>query len=213
MGRGGEKMKLENILLGVLARRPSTGYELKKFMDTDGRFLRSNTTMSQVYRSLNAMEERGWVEHTVERRPGATDAKTYRVTEAGATILLDWLTGPYSPPTRFEDPEFGCRIFFAGFMTREQLIRLLDVEIDVRQDEIARFRNRDRRAEIDPTIDFDRGLAELVAEWGHRAGAASKDAHVERCMALRGLLLDTPEGADLHEVTQAGVAAQAEASS
>ena len=203
-------MKLENILLGVLARRPSTGYELMKFMDSDGRFLRSNTTMSQVYRSLKAMEKRGWVDHTVERRPGATDAKTYRVTEAGATILLDWLTGPYAPPTRFEDPEFGCRLFFAGFMTRAQVIRLLDVEIDVRQDELSRFRNLDRRVRIDPTMDFDAGLQELVLEWGHRAGAAAKDAHVARCVALRALLLDTPEGANLHEVAQAWVAAQTE---
>ena len=36
-------MKLEHILLGALLERPSTGYDLKKFMDTHGRFLRSNT--------------------------------------------------------------------------------------------------------------------------------------------------------------------------
>ncbi len=201
-------MKLENILLGVLARRPSTGYELMKFMDSHGRFLRSNTTMSQVYRSLATMAKRGWVDHTVARRPGATDAKTYRVTDEGATIFLDWLTGPYSPPTRFEDPELSCRLFFAGFMTRAQVIRLLDVEIDVRQAETARFRDRDRRLAIDPTIEFDTGLDELVNEWQHRGGAASKDAHVARCIALRGLLLDAPDGADLHEVAQTWIAAQ-----
>jgi len=204
-------MKLEHILLGVLARRPSTGYDLMKFMDSHGRFLRSNTTMSQVYRSLNAMEERGWVEHTAERRPGARDAKTYRVTDEGATIFLDWLTGPYSPPTRFEDPELGCRLFFAGFMTRDQLIRLLDIEIDVRQAETLRFRDRDRRIPTDPTIEFDAGLDELVLQWGHLGGAGAKDAHVARCVTLRNLLLDTPEGADLREVAQAWVAAQAQA--
>jgi len=179
-----------------------------RFMDSDGRFLRSNTTMSQVYRSLKAMEERGWVDHTVERRAGATDAKTYRVTEEGATILLDWLTGPYTPPTRFEDPELGCRLFFAGFMTRDQVVRLLNIEIDVRRDEISRFRNRDRRVTIDSTIDFDAALHELVSEWQHVGGAASKDAHVARCVALRDLLLDTPDDADLHQVTQAWIAAQ-----
>lgn len=73
-------MKLENVLLGVLLRRSSAGCELKKFMDTHGRFLRSNTQMSQVYRALAGMEERGWVSRTVESRPGTTDAKTYLVT-------------------------------------------------------------------------------------------------------------------------------------
>lgn len=195
--RRGETMKLENVLLGVLLRHPSTGYELKKFMDTHGRFLRSNTQMSQVYRALAGMEERGWVSHTVESRPGATDAKTYRVTEEGSTIFLDWLTGPYTPPTRFEDPDLGVRIAFAGFMTREQLLHLLDVEIEARQHEIALYRNRDRRSEVETSIPFDPELAELVAEWQHQGGAQSKDAHVARCIALRSLLLDAPEGAPL----------------
>ena len=194
-------MKLEDILLGVLLRHPSTGYELKKFMDTHGRFLRSNTQMSQVYRSLSRMEERGWVEHTVESRPGATDAKTYRVTDEGATIFLDWLTGPYSPPTRFEDPDLGGRLTFAGFMTRQQLIHLLDVEIETRQHEISLYRNRDRHTEIMTGIPFDVELADHVGEWAHQAGADAKDAHVMRCIALRASLLDTPEGAPLPAVS------------
>jgi DNA-binding PadR family transcriptional regulator len=138
-------MKLEHILLGVLLEHPSTGYDIKKFLDTHGRFLRSNTQMSQVYRSLGSMENQGWVTHSVDPRPGAQDAKTYRVTDEGATVFLDWLTGPYHPASRFQDPELGARLAFAGFMSAEQLLRILDVEIQTRQDEIARYRNRDRR--------------------------------------------------------------------
>ena len=123
-------MKLEHILLGVLLQRPSTGYDLKKFLDTHGRFLRSNTQMSQVYRALTGMQEQGWVEHEVAHRPGAQDAKTYRVTAEGATVFLDWLTGPYTPPSRFEDPDLLVRLTFAGFMTVDQLLRLIDIELD-----------------------------------------------------------------------------------
>ena len=101
-------MKLENILLGVLLRRPSTGYDLKKYLDTAGRFLRSNTQMSQVYRSLSTMEDSGWVTHTVEARPGAQDAKRYHVTDEGTTLFLDWLRSPYHPPTRAQDPDYAC---------------------------------------------------------------------------------------------------------
>src|SRR3954454_6203257 len=114
-------MKLEFILLGVLAQHPSTGYDLKRYLDTHGRFLRSNTQMSQVYRSLSQMEDRGWVSRTVEPRPGAQDAKRYEVTEEGATVFLDWLTSPYLPPSRFDDPDLTVRLAFAGFMTVEQV--------------------------------------------------------------------------------------------
>jgi PadR family transcriptional regulator AphA len=155
-------MKLEHILLGVLLEHPSTGYDLKKYMDTHGRFLRSNTQMSQVYRTLAAMENQAWVTHSVEARPGAQDAKTYRVTNEGATVFLDWLTGPYHPPTRFQDPDLGVRLMFAGFMSAEQLLRILDTEIDTRQDEIARFRFRDRRQQWAPTIPFDAELTESI---------------------------------------------------
>ncbi|MDQ4504470.1 PadR family transcriptional regulator [Sinomonas sp. ASV322] len=183
-------MKLEHILLGVLASHPSTGYDLKKYLDTHGRFLRSNTQMSQVYRSLASMEKQGWVAHTVDPRPGAQDAKTYRVTDEGATIFLDWLTGPYQPPSRFQDPELGARLSFAGFMSAEQVLRLLDTEIHTRQEEIARYRFRDRRENWAATIPFDAELAESLGERLHFMGAAAIDAHVAAMIELRKDILD-----------------------
>ena len=183
-------MKLEHILLGVLLEHPSTGYDIKKYLDTHGRFLRSNTQMSQVYRSLGSMESQGWVTHSVDPRPGAQDAKTYRVTDEGATVFLDWLTGPYHPASRFQDPELAARLSFAGFMSAEQLLRILDVEIQTRQDEIARYRNRDRREQWAPTIAFDTELAESVGERLHVMGASAIDAHVAGLISLRKELLD-----------------------
>lgn len=193
-------MKLESILLGVLARHPSTGYDLKKYLDNHGRFLRSNTQMSQVYRSLGKMESSGWVTHTVQQRPGATDAKTYRITDEGMTVFLDWLTGPYSPPTRFQDPDFSARITFAGFMTREQLLRLIDIELTTRREEVARHRFRDRRQAVDTSAPFDEDLATLVGEWAHESGARAIDAYLERLEMLRRVLLDAPEGAGARDL-------------
>jgi DNA-binding PadR family transcriptional regulator len=183
-------MKMESILLGVLLEHPSTGYDLKKYLDTHGRFLRSNTQMSQVYRSLASMEKQGWVTHELDPRPGAQDAKTYRVTQEGATVFLDWLTGPYQPPSRFQDPELGVRLTFSGFMSAEQLLRILDTEIETRQSEIARYRNRDRRQVWAPTIPFDAELADSVGERMHLMGAAAIDAHVAAMIELRRDLLD-----------------------
>lgn len=188
-------MKLEHLLLGVLAMHPRTGYDLKKYMDTHGRFLRSNTQMSQVYRSLATMERNGWALHELEPRPGATDAKRYALTEEGATIFLDWLTGPYSPPSRHVDSELTARLSFAGFMTREDVLRLLETELDVRASEIARYRHRDRTLELTPVLPFDDALSELVSEWAHQTGAEAMDAHVGRVAELRQQLLDAPETA------------------
>jgi DNA-binding PadR family transcriptional regulator len=179
-------MKLEHILLGVLLTRPSTGYDLKRYMDTHGRFQRPNTQMSQVYRVLASMEERGWVWHTVEPRPGAQDAKTYRVTDEGVTVFMDWLTTPYSPTTtRSQDPGFFGRLAFSGFLQLDQLIELLDREIHARQLQIKRYRERDRTLPQEPQIPFDAELHTLVSERTHEHGAQSMDAHVAWCIELR----------------------------
>lgn len=182
-------MKLELLLLGVLLEHPRTGYELKKYFDTTGRFLRSNTQMSQVYRSLAAMEERGWVAYTVTPRPGAQDAKTYRPTEEGITVFLDWIDAPYAPPSRFQDPDFLALLNFAGFMRREQLLGLINTELETRKSEIARFRFRDRSDELEPPIAFDQAAARALSEWSHSYGAAMMDLHIEMLERLRADLL------------------------
>lgn len=183
-------MKLEHLLLGLIGEHPATGYDIKKFLDVHGRFLRSNTTMSQVYRSLSTMTERGWVAFTVDTRPGAQDAKIYRATPEGMTVFLDWLTGPYVPPSRFQEPEFTARLSFAGFMTREQLIDLIDVEITARRDQVARYRFRDRTLSVDPAVDFDREFASALGERLHQWGARQIDDYIETLDALRADILD-----------------------
>ena len=183
-------MKLEHILLGVLLRYPSTGYDLKKYLDTAGRFLRPNTTMSQVYRSLARMEADGWVTHQVKSRPGAQDYKIFRATAEGTTVFLDWLKGPYHPPEAHLGHEFRGRLAFAGFLTREEVLALVDTELAARHAQVARFRHRDRTLETRPEIPYDAVFSIEMQEWEHRRGAATIDAHIAACEDLRARLLD-----------------------
>lgn len=175
--------------MGILGAHPSTGYDLKKFFDAHGRFMRSNTQMSQVYRSLHRMADRGWVTYDVQPRPGAQDAKTYSVTAEGMTVFLDWLTGPYLPPTKYTDPEFLSRLAFSGFMTEEQLLRIVDAELAARRDQVARFRNRDRTVPADSAFAFDHELETAVAEQLHNWGTEDIDRHIERLEGFRKAIL------------------------
>jgi PadR family transcriptional regulator, regulatory protein AphA len=182
-------MKLEILLLMALYGESASGYELKKFLDTSGRFLRSNTTMSQVYRTLGTLEVQGKVTHTVEPRPGASDVKRYTITEEGEAALQDWIAGPYSPPSRFQDPDFVARLSMAGHMTDEQLLALVDTELASRMEEVVRYRERER-----PVIHKERmanpGQAAQVSEWAHRYQSAAMDAHIKALIDLRTRLLD-----------------------
>ncbi|MUL48773.1 PadR family transcriptional regulator [Mycobacterium sp. CBMA293] len=184
-------MKLELLLLGILGVRPATGYELKKFFDNHGRFLRSNTQMSQVYRALARMSDDGWVRFEIDPRPGPQDAKTYHVTPEGMTVFLDWLTGPYQPPSKFTDPEFAARLSFAGFMTEQQVLELIEVELDARRDQVARFRDRDRTFTPASGFPFDHELATAIGDRLHQWGNEAVDRHIEHLELLREELLDS----------------------
>ncbi|MFJ9370613.1 PadR family transcriptional regulator [Nocardia sp. NPDC101769] len=183
-------MKLELLLLGILGIRPSTGYVLKKYFDEHGRFLRPNTQMSQVYRALAKMTEQGWVRYEVDPRPGPQDAKTYYVTPEGMTVFLDWLTSPYTPPPIPTGSEFHSRISFSGYLSEEQILKLVDVELAARHAQVARFRHRDRSLEHTSAFPFDHELATAIGNRLHEFGSTEMDRYIEWLERLRADLLN-----------------------
>ncbi len=77
-------------LLGLLARSPSTGYDLAKRMERPvGYFWTANH--SQIYPELSRLEEGGLVDHTVIEGAGPRPTKRYAVTPAGLAALRDWV--------------------------------------------------------------------------------------------------------------------------
>ena len=137
-------MNLEYLLLGLLALKRQTGYDLKKFLDTFGRFMRSNTDLSQIYRTLGKMVREGWVEFEVTHRDGAPDYKTYRLTADGAAVFLDWLQTSYVPPSRFSDPEFTLRFHYIPILGKEATLKLLRQELEAREEQVRTHRGLDR---------------------------------------------------------------------
>lgn len=181
-------MKLEHLLLGILLVKPRTGYELSRYMELDGVFLRPATQMSQVYRSLGRMAEAGMVEFTTSTRRGPQDAKIYRATTAGSDFFLAWLRSPFQPMVAPYSYEFRARLFFSGFVGEAALIELLTVEIDARRRQIATFRYRDRTIEAESPVPFDVELTTVVEDFQHAAGAAATDEMVARLIELREIV-------------------------
>lgn len=183
------KVKLEFILFGELLQQPQTGYELQRFMEAAGRFMRSETATTQMYRSLRAMEGRGWLTHQVEPRLGAQDAKRYHVTSDGKSTFYGWLREPYRPADAPGDPSFFTQLRFrAQYLGRDAAIQVLDVDIAHRRKQIARNRHRDRREWYAPDAPIEVELTSSLMEWEHQRGADRMDVHLETCVELRDLL-------------------------
>ena len=103
-------MSLRYAVLGLLARRPSTGYELTQMFD---RSLRTSwqARHSQIYPELAKLEAEDLVEVVGH---GARRSKTYAITAAGRAQLRRWLVE--AEPDRSQRSESGLRLFLTPLL-------------------------------------------------------------------------------------------------
>jgi DNA-binding PadR family transcriptional regulator len=137
-------MSLRHALLGLLAEKPASGYELTKQFELS---LANVWTAkhSQIYPELQRMAEAGWVEAGEE---GARGRKDYRITRAGRQELQRWLLG--DRPDRSNRNEAMLRIFFLWTLDDEQAADYLD-----------------REAEAYRTAQADLDRLDAAIPWGH----------------------------------------------
>ena len=101
-------MSLKHILLGMLGE-PDSGYNLvKRFEGSLNHFW--SVKLSQVYPTLHAMDDDGWVESSLRPPRKGPECRLYRRTRKGDKELRRWLTGdPILHPPRYT---FLAQTFF-----------------------------------------------------------------------------------------------------
>lgn len=115
-------MPLAHAILGFLDYGPMTGYDLKKYFDQSVAHFWS-TTQSHIYKALEGLEEKGWVESNVIPQEGRPNRKEYHITKAGRSELRSWLVTPLPlNPTR---EAWLIQIFFSHASSNEEIIALL----------------------------------------------------------------------------------------
>ncbi|WP_401000077.1 PadR family transcriptional regulator [Agromyces sp. GXQ0307] len=183
-------MKFENVLLGLLALKPLHGYELMKWLDTEGQFLRSNTHHSQIYRELGRMVTNGLVEFHVDPREGRPDAKVYRITEVGREALVEWVHSPYKPTSRFQDADFNARFVFTAQLDPAAAVVVIDTELEYRRAQVLRSRTRSlTMADPDPIPEIDLDRVERIGIAMHEFGKESVDRWIEWLEEMRASLV------------------------
>jgi DNA-binding PadR family transcriptional regulator len=84
---------LPHAILVSLCEQSGSGYELAHRFDRSiGYFW--TATHQQIYRTLRAMEDDGWVQATPVIQQGRPDKKVYTVSEAGRAELARWIAEP-----------------------------------------------------------------------------------------------------------------------
>ncbi len=160
-------MSLRHALLGLLADRHASGYDLMKRFNTS----LANVwpaTQSQVYGELANLSGAGLIEVVAE---GPRGRKEYGLTEPGLAELRQWLTGSDG-----EQPQRSTtllKVFFLGVLTPEQATERLS-----RQAELAAERHQtlvDLKAAVDWGDDMLSVNGILALEYGLRLRAMEEE--------------------------------------
>jgi len=148
-------MTLKYALLGFLKLAPMTGYELKKNLDRSTQSF-WHAGLNQIYPTLKTLEEAGLVSARTKPQEGRPDRRVYRITADGRAELLEWLSRPIHelPPVK----NVGLlKLFFAGYLHRDQILLHLRSQLDLHQAELRRYRK-----DVKPMI------AEIVSRTGRK---------------------------------------------
>jgi len=98
------------VILGMLAARPRSGYEIKGLVDTSTRFFWA-ASYGRIYPELKRLEREGLVTGT-DASQGDRRRTVYELTAEGRNVVGEWVA---DPPEVYElRDEALLKLFFAG---------------------------------------------------------------------------------------------------
>jgi len=133
-------------VLGLLALRPMSGYEMKQVVDRSTRFFWA-ASYGQLYPELGRLESLGLV--AGESAPtGARPRRVFTLTEKGRDSLHGWLR---ASGTRMETrDESLLRLFFADALPHDEAVQLLRARADHHRASLMQLETTAAAAEGDP---------------------------------------------------------------
>jgi len=143
-------------VLGLLASRARSGYDIKQAVDRTIRHFWA-ASYGQIYPELRRLEAAGWIEGTDGSR-GARTRRIYTITDEGRRRLDAWLGGH---ETRIElRDESLLRLFFADTLPRDHALGLLSARREGYRAMLGYLRSLDDGTGPDPPF------VDLVYRWG-----------------------------------------------
>ena len=92
----------EQVLLGLIASEPRSGYGLKKMFNASPASV-YQPSPGALYPALRRLEDRGLLKAEKRVSSGRRTQRLYQVTEAGRAVHVDWLRRPVVPDTVVAD--------------------------------------------------------------------------------------------------------------
>lgn len=165
-------MSLRHAILGGLADRPRTGYELLKHFGQSLAYAWP-ASHSQIYPELRRLVEAGLI---VQADSGPRGSKTYAVTDEGVAELRRWLLE--TEPDRRVRSDASLRLFFLWLLEPEDARAKLAAELAHWQSILAELEEIER----EPVADTRKARTFRLSLEGGIAGARARVEWLERTL-------------------------------
>ena len=168
------------VILGMLAARPRSGYEIKQLVDHSTRFFWA-ASYGQIYPELKRLAQAGLIEGA-DASQGARQRTVHRLTRKGRRAVRGWLE---RPPEVYELRDEGLlKLFFAGSVDPARAAEIARERATHSAEIAARLHALEAQLALDqandgPAYSVDQGSAtvlrhgielnEWIAEWFERA--------------------------------------------
>lgn len=148
-------MSVRHTLLGLLAKSPQYGYELRaSFMALAGGAENWDVKPAQIYTTLNRMVESGFVSQSSLDGDGTDEKVVFSITETGRKELDGWLTaGSLDDPQ--QDP-FFLKLMLSLELPEVEASKLIQTQRSTLYKELHRITTQ--RAKLDPHRELARIL-------------------------------------------------------
>ncbi|HEV8653796.1 MAG TPA: PadR family transcriptional regulator [Actinomycetes bacterium] len=120
-------MPIQHAVLGLLARGPSYGYELKASFEQAIGPQWGELNIGHLYQILDRLVREGQVTRTVVSQRVRPDKNVYSMTEEGREALESWLEQPFVRQGGYRD-DFFLKLFVAAELGPEALHRVARIQ-------------------------------------------------------------------------------------
>jgi PadR family transcriptional regulator, regulatory protein AphA len=181
-------MSLRHALLGLLADRPYSGWQLLKHFEGSLAYAWP-ALHSQIYPELARLREAGLIEQT---GMGPRGAKEYSLTETGRDEIERWLRE--TTPSRNTRDDALLRVFFLWLLEPDEAAAYLDREVEFQRrllDDLERIASSPARDDAKErsyrlALDFGLRITRTRREWAEDAAQEMRAQSDEASQPRRG---------------------------
>ena len=136
-------MSLPHILLGMLRKQPKSGYDLNKELKFVVHYF-WETDLSRIYRTLNDLQNKGWVGFQTIVQDGSPNKKVYSITDEGRQELRRWLAEPGKSSQETTRNPFLAQLHFSDAISPDVQQRVMVERLKTLQEEVSELERRAR---------------------------------------------------------------------